>query len=100
MTIKPVKTPEVTELNEDLSFKLSIKTLISIGAGLAVIISMWFVLQADIQEAKKLPAPAVDRIEYDLKDQLIRETVMETQKDVDEIKNKLDKIEDHMLNTK
>lgn len=88
----------VKELSEDTSFKISIKTLGGIAAGLIVVISMWFVLQADIQEAKTLPAPAVDRIEYDLKDQLIRETVMETQKDVTEIKTKLDKIEDHMLN--
>ena len=36
------------ELNEDTGFKVSIKTLIGIGVGMASLISMWFVLQADI----------------------------------------------------
>ena len=42
------------ELNENTSFQVSIKTLLSIGAGMVVIISGWFVLQADIEEAAKL----------------------------------------------
>ena len=36
------------ELNEDTGFNVSIKTLIGIGVGMASLISMWFVLQADI----------------------------------------------------
>ena len=43
------------ELNEDTSFKLSIKTLIGIGFAMATLISMYFMLQADIAEAKVLP---------------------------------------------
>ena len=43
------------ELNEDTSFKISVKTLIAIGAGLSALIGMWFTLQADIAEAKELP---------------------------------------------
>ena len=46
---------EPKELNEDTSFKVSIKTLIGIGVGLATVISMYFMLKADIDEAKKLP---------------------------------------------
>ena len=38
------------ELNEDTGFNISIKTLIGIGAGMATIISMWFILQGDIAE--------------------------------------------------
>ena len=45
------------ELNEDTSFKVSIKTLIAVGFAMATIISMWFMLQADIDEAKQLPEP-------------------------------------------
>ena len=40
------------ELNEDTSFKISVKTLIAIGLGLSTLIGMWFTLQADIAEAK------------------------------------------------
>ena len=45
------------ELNEDTSFKVSIKTLAGIGVGIATVVGMWFALQADIQEAKELPVP-------------------------------------------
>ena len=85
------------ELNEDTGFKISIKTLLGIGFGMAAIISMWFMLQADIAEAKTLPAPPdpeVTRMEFDMKDQMIRQTIMTTQEDVKEIKETLEKIED------
>ena len=86
------------ELNEDTSFKISLKTLISIGAGLSALIGMWFTLQADIAEAKELPVstPEVTRMEFDMKDQMIRNTIMDTQKDVEEIKVTLEKIEDKL----
>jgi|TARA_R110002020_G_scaffold120159_2_gene273870 hypothetical protein len=89
------------ELNEDSGFKVSIKTLLGIGAGMATVISMWFMLQADIEEAKKLPVieippPEITRMEFDMKDQLVRQTIMDTQKDVEEIKKTLEKIEDKL----
>ena len=80
-------------INENTGFNLSIKTLIGIGAAMFTTISMWFALQADIQEAKELPAPNISRTEYDLKDELIRQTIMDTQDDVDDIKETLDKID-------
>jgi hypothetical protein len=89
------------ELNEDSGFKVSIKTLVGIGAAMATIISMWFVLQADIAEAATLPAPAdpeVTRMEFDMKDKMIRQTIMDTKSDVDEIKKTLEKIEDKLYN--
>ena len=85
------------ELNEDTGFNVSIKTLIGIGAAMATLISMWFMLQADIADAKELPVPAdpeVTRMEFDMKDQMIRQTIMTTQEDVKEIKKTLEKIED------
>ena len=85
------------ELNEDTGFSISIKTLIGIGAAMATIISMWFMLQADIAEAMESPAPPdpeVTRMEFDMKDQMIRQTIMTTQEDVKEIKTTLEKIED------
>ena len=85
------------ELNEDTSFKISIKTLIGIGFAMATIISMWFILQADIEEAKKLPVappPDVTRMEYDMKDQLIRQTIMTTQEDVKELKEDIKRMEE------
>jgi len=89
------------ELNENTSFKVSIQTLMAIGFGMATIIGMWFALQADIAEAKELPAapdPEVTRMEFDMKDQMIRNTIMETKSDVEEIKKSLEKIEDKLYN--
>ena len=86
------------ELNEDTSFKVSVKTLIAIGLGLSTLIGMWFTLQADIAEAKELPVstPEVTRMEFDMKDQMIRQTIMDTKKDVEEIKESIEKIEDKL----
>ena len=85
------------ELNEDTGFHVSVKTLVGIGAGMAAVISVWFVLQADIAEAKELPVPPdpeITRMEFDMKDQLIRQTIMSTQEDVTEIKQDMKRIEE------
>ena len=84
------------ELNEDTGFNVSIKTLVGIGFAMATLIGMWFTLQADIAEAKSLPVappPEITRMEFDMKDQLVRQTIMTTQEDVKEIKDKIDRIE-------
>ena len=85
------------EINEDMGFTVSIKSLAGIGVGMASLIGMWFTLQADIAEAKMLPAPLpseVSRMEFDMKDQLIRQTIMSTQEDVGEIKEDIKRIEE------
>jgi len=85
------------ELNEDTSFNVSIKTLGGIAAGIATVVGMWFALQADIAEARELPVPpppAITHMEFDMKDQLVRQTIMTTQEDVKEIKAQLDKLND------
>ena len=56
-------------------------------------------LQADIAEAKELPIippDEVTRMEFNMKDQMIRNTIMETQEDVKEIKESIEKIEDKL----
>ena len=85
------------ELNEDTGFTVSVKTLAGIGAALATVIGMWFTLQADIAEAKELPLPPdpeITRMEFDMKDQLVRQTIMSTQSDVTEIKDQLIRLEE------
>jgi hypothetical protein len=89
------------ELNEDTGFTVSIKTLAGIGAVLATVIGMWFTLQADIAEAKELPLPPdpeITRMEFDMKDQLVRQTIMSTQEDVTEIKDQLIRLEQKIDN--
>ena len=98
------------ELNEDTTFKLSIKTMGMIVAGMAVLIGGWYSLMQEIQEAKETPVPVdvtiikeeilkeipeaeITRMEFDMKDQMIRQTIMTTQEDIIEIKKTLERIE-------
>ena len=91
------------ELNEDTGFTVSIKTLAGIGAAIATVVSMWFALQADIAEAKELPLPPdpeITRMEFDMKDQLVRQTIMSTQEDVQEIKSSIIRLEEKIYDLK
>ena len=81
-------------------FSLSIKT---IGAMIFAIVSLagvWFSLQADIQEAKELPKPEISKMEFDMKDELIRQTIMDTQEDVKEIKKVLELMDQRLYDLK
>ncbi len=77
-------------------FSLDLKTIGMIVVFISTIIGMWFTLKSDIQEAKELPKPSIERVEYDLKDELIRQTIMDTQDDVDMILEQLEKIDDRL----
>ena len=85
------------ELNEETTLKLSLKTLGGIAVLIFTLVGTWFTLQADIAEAKTLPEPLppdITRMEYDMKDQLIRQTIMTTQEDVKEVKEDIKRIEE------
>ena len=84
------------QIGEETKVTLDLKTIGMIAVGIASLVGMWFALQADIALAKELPAPVIDRIEYDLKDELIRQTIMDTQEDVEEIKESLEKIDERL----
>jgi|TARA_R110001583_G_scaffold62723_2_gene184254 hypothetical protein len=82
------------ELNENTSFKVSIQTLVALGFGMATMIGMWFTLQADIAEAKELPAPEVSKMEFQMKDVNIRNTILETRDDVKKLEDRMIRMED------
>tara|TARA_B110000914_G_scaffold99646_1_gene87726 strand:- start:3176 stop:3460 length:285 start_codon:yes stop_codon:yes gene_type:complete len=84
------------QIGEDTKITLDLKTIGMIVAGLISLVGMWFALQADIEEAKNLPQPPIQRIEFDMKDEAIREAIMDTQDDVAEIKNQLNKIDERL----
>ena len=103
------------ELNEDTTFKMSVKTMIALGFGIATLIAGWYSLMAEIQEAKEqpvpvdvtiikeeilkeIPEPEITRMEFDMKDQMIRQSIITTQQDVEEIKKTLERIEDKVYN--
>lgn len=82
-----------TEVGEDTMLGVSIKTLIALGVGLSIAVSAYYNLNAEIELAKQLPEPAVSRVEFELKDNLVRETIMNNAKNIEDIKTQLDKIE-------
>ena len=103
------------ELNEDTSFKMSIKTMGLVAVGIATLIGGWYSIMAEIQEAKEKPVPVdvtiikeeilkeipeaeITRMEFDMKDQMIRQTIITTQSDIEEMKKTLERIEDKFHN--
>ena len=84
------------QIGEDTKVTLDLKTIGMNVTFVVMLAGMWFTLQADIAEAKELQAPVIDRIEYDLKDELIRQTIMDTQDDVDKILEEIEKIDERL----
>ena len=85
-----------TELSQETKLTLDLKTIAIVISGCVTLVLMYTDLNAGIEEAKLLPEPAVSRTEYDLKDQLIRETIENTAKQVEENSDKLDKIDEKL----
>ena len=86
----------MNKISEKTEVTLDVETLIIIISFVVSFVGMYFALQKDIDLAKELPKPQVTRTEYDLKDQLIRETIMNTQQKVEDNSKKLDKIDEKL----
>tara|TARA_R100001015_G_C4570069_1_gene128288 strand:- start:201 stop:497 length:297 start_codon:yes stop_codon:yes gene_type:complete len=82
------------EVGKDSKFTLSIETAISVVVSIGMVIGLWYSLQNDIEEAKRLPEPEVSRMEYDLKDQMIRDSILNTEGKVDKLEEKVDDIKE------
>mgnify|MGYP003649221026 FL=1 len=85
------------QIGEETKITLDLKTIGLLVVGLSSLIGMWFALQADIEEAKELPAPEIQRIEFQMKDEAIRDAIINTQDDVEEIKEQLNKIDERLF---
>ena len=84
------------QIGEDTKVTLDLKTIGMIIGFVLTLAGMWFTLQSDIALAKELPEPVISRTEYDLKDELVRQTIMDTQEDVDQILEDLKKIDERL----
>ena len=58
--VKEKVVSQPRELSEEAvlntKFTLSVQTMVAAGTGIASLVGMWYMLQADIQEAKELPS--------------------------------------------
>tara|TARA_B110000211_G_scaffold208602_1_gene245313 strand:+ start:922 stop:1200 length:279 start_codon:yes stop_codon:yes gene_type:complete len=83
-------------LTEETKVTIDLKTVSMIVGFSISLSSMWFILKADIARAMELPKPTIERVEYDLKDELVRQTIMETQQDVEMLLIKFEKLEERL----
>ena len=84
------------QIGEDTKVTLDLKTIGMIVTFVITITGMYFALQSDIARAMELPEPEISKVEYELKDELIRNTIMDTQDDVEEIKETIKKIDQRL----
>ena len=82
------------ELGKGTKLTFSIETLISISVTIFMVVGLWFNLKADIELAKELPEPPISRTEYDLKDQMIRNSILNTEEKVETLEDKVDDIKE------
>ena len=82
------------ELNKNTKFTLSLETIISIGVTIFMVVGLWNNLKAEIEIAKELPEPPISRTEYDLKDQMIRNSILNTEEKVEKLEDKVDDIKE------
>ena len=84
------------QIGEETKVTLDLKTIGMIVGFTITLATMWFTLKADIALAMEKPEPVIDRVEYDLKDELVRQTIMDTQEDVEMLLEKFEKMEERI----
>ena len=94
-----------TQIGEDTQVQLDLKTIGVIVGGAIALASMWFTLQNDIDSLKNQVAPEefVKRMEFQLKDELIRSTIIQIEdattdlkEDIEENKKQIEKNTDKL----
>ena len=94
------------KISEDTEVKLDLKTIGLLVGGVISLASMWFSLQGEIQDLNNKienfgSDEFVQRIEFNLKDDLVRSTIIQIEKSTDGLKedildnkDRINKIED------
>ena len=77
-----------TQIGEDTQVQLDLKTIGMIVGGVIALASMWFTLQGDIKELQNQQNPEefVKKMEFQLKDELIRTTIIQIEKSTETLK--------------
>ncbi len=81
------------KIGENTEFKLDLKTIISIVIFTSTIMGMYYTLESDIEEAKKLPPAEVKRLEYDLKQQWTENHIITLELKVKELESHLKQLD-------
>ena len=86
------------KINENSQFKLDLKTIIMIIGFVISLSATYFTLMAEVEIAKTLPEMPISEKEFELKDKLIRASILSTQEDVKEIKEDMKYLRNKMDN--
>jgi len=78
------------KINENTVLKLDLKTILSIIVLTSSFVGMYYTLQADIEEAKKLPPAEVERLEYDLREEWNEKSIMSLKERVINLEEAID----------
>ena len=82
------------KINESSEFTLDLKTIIMIIGFVISLSATYFTLMAEVEVAKTLPEMPISEKEFELKDKLIRGSILTTQEDVKEIKEDMKYLRD------
>jgi len=97
----------MANLNPESKFSLSLKEIIGAVVGLASLFGIYFTLQASVaantEDIDALKTNSVNPVEFQYKDQLVRESVLRLEEkqdimgeDVKEVKDQLQKIDERL----
>ena len=75
--------PMSTKISENTNIQLDLKTVVAIIMVTASFVGMYYTLQADIEEAKKLPPIEVTRLEYELKEEWNEKMILQLKDQVE-----------------
>jgi hypothetical protein len=84
------------KISEETEVQLDLKTIGMIIGGAIALAATYFTLTAEIELAKELPKPDISRTEFDLKDELIRSTIIDIDEKVDKNAEKLEDIDEKL----
>lgn len=88
------------KISEGTEFKIDLKTIISIVVVTSMFVGMYYTLQDDISDAKKMPKAVIDRIEYDLKQDWHTQHINNLENEVKELREWCREIDEELYKKK
>jgi lipid II:glycine glycyltransferase (peptidoglycan interpeptide bridge formation enzyme) len=78
------------KIGEDTSIKIDLKTIVAIIMITSTFVGMYYTLQADIEVAKNEPKAAIERLEYDLKEEWNEQMILSLKERIEMLEERQD----------
>ena len=88
------------KINQSTEFNIDLKTIIGLVMFTSSLVGMYYTLQDDIEDAKKMPKAVIDRIEYDLKQDWHTDHINKLEKEVKELRDWCRQIDNELYKKK